>query len=218
MLRLIVFDLDGTLVDSRRDLADATNQLLGELGGPALPEQTIAGFVGEGAAMLVRRALAMAGLDTDPAVALGRFRAIYDSCLLTHTRPYAGTLEMLTELAGRFRLAVLTNKPDAPTRAILDGLGLLPWFPDVIGGDTPFGRKPEAAGLLDLVRRARATPRSTLLVGDSRIDLQTARNAGTQICLARYGFGYDFTDADFDGTEHFIDDPQGLIPLSGWLD
>lgn len=216
-MRLIVFDLDGTLIDSRQDLADAMNQLIVELGGTPLPVETIARMVGFGAPVLVRRALAMASLEADPLEALGRFLNIYESCLLVHTRPYAGTMEMLAALAGRYHLAVLTNKPSPATRQILDGLGLVPWFSDVIGGDTPFRRKPDPAGLLHLVSRAHATPATTMMVGDSAIDLETARRAGTKVCLARYGFGYRLNEQDFDGTEHFIDEPQALIPLIGWL-
>lgn len=216
-MRLIVFDLDGTLIDSRQDLADAMNQVLVELGAAPLPVETIALLVGEGAPTLVRRALAMASLEVDPLEALGRFLNIYESSLLVHTRPYAGTMEMLAALAGRYHLAVLTNKPSAATRQILDGLGLSPWFADVIGGDSPFHRKPDPSGLLHLVARAQATPATTMMVGDSAIDLETARRAKATICLARYGFGYRFADGDFDGTEHFIDEPQALIPLIGWL-
>jgi phosphoglycolate phosphatase len=216
-MRLIVFDLDGTLIDSRQDLADATNQMIQELGGTPLPVDAVALMVGEGAPLLVRRALEMASLHVDPLEALGRFLNIYESRLLVHTRPYAGTMEMLAALAGRYHLAVLTNKPSPATREILNGLGLAPWFSDVIGGDTPFRRKPDPAGLYHLVSQAQATPATTMFVGDSAIDLETARRARTNVCLARYGFGYRFNLADFDGTEHFIDEPQALIPLIGWL-
>jgi phosphoglycolate phosphatase len=217
-VRLIVFDLDGTLVDSRRDLSDATNGLLRELGGGALPEEVVAGMVGQGAGVLVRRALAAASIDADPAGALARFLEIYEGCLLAHTRPYPGTVEMLEVLARRFRLAVLTNKPSRATLQILDGLELLPWFADVIGGDTALGRKPDPAALLHLVARAGVTPEQTMLVGDSTIDLETARNAGTGICLARYGFGYDLDGDAAAGSSHFIDAPLALLPLARFLD
>ena len=210
---LIVFDLDGTLIDSRRDLADATNRLIEESGGAPLSEEAITSMVGDGAAVLVRRALAAASLDMDPSLALARFLEIYESCLLAHTRPYPGIEEALGSLAGTFRLAVLTNKPSRATRDILAGLDLLRWFDDVVGGDSQFPRKPDPAALLDLLSRARATAATTLMVGDSPVDLETARRAGTEICLARYGFGFRFDDADLTGGEHLIDAAIELVPL-----
>jgi phosphoglycolate phosphatase len=213
MMRLIVFDLDGTLIDSRRDLANATNRLIQELGGAPLSEDAVTSMVGEGAAMLVRRALAAASLDVDPAAALGRFLEIYDACLLENTEPYDGIPHVLEMLAGRTKLAVLTNKPSRASRRILDGLNLLRWFDDVIGGDSTFPRKPDPSALLHLASEADATPATTLMVGDSSVDFQTACRAGTAICLARYGFGYRFDDTNFVGTEHFIDSPAALVPL-----
>lgn len=204
-MRLVVFDLDGTLIDSRRDLADAANAMIAEHGGLPLPEEAIGDMVGDGAAMLVRRALAAAAVDADPARALERFLALYEDRLLAHTVPYRGVMETLLGLAGRYSLAVLTNKPSHATERILEGLGLAAFFDRVIGGDTPLGRKPDPAGLLSAVRGAGAAPDATLLVGDSHIDLATARAAGTAICLVRYGFGFRFTPQDFDGSERFID-------------
>ena len=212
-MRLIVFDLDGTLIDSRRDLANATNRLIQELDGAPLSEDAVASMVGEGAAMLVRRALAAAALDVDPAAALERFLEIYDSCLLDNTRPYDGIPHVLETLATTTKLAVLTNKPSRASRRILDGLNLLKWFDDVIGGDSAFPRKPDPSALLHLASEVEATPATTLMVGDSRVDLETACRAGTAICLARYGFGYRFDDTDFTGTEYFIDSPAALVRL-----
>lgn len=208
--RLIVFDLDGTLVDSKRDLADAVNALIAELGGAALPEQAVADMVGKGAAVLIRRALAATGVDVDLRAALARFLELYDERLLVHTAPYEGMADALAALAPHVPMAVLTNKPARATERILAGLGLRGHFRDVMGGDTAFGRKPDPAGLLALIERAGATPETTWLVGDSRIDLETARRAGVRICLARYGFGYRFDPGDFDGTELFVDAPSEL--------
>jgi len=211
MLQLIVFDLDGTLVDSQRDLADATNALLEELGGSPVSHDVVTAMVGDGAAVLVRRALAGAGLDPDTPGALDRFLQHYDARLLATTRPYPGMAETLDALGSTYRLAVLTNKPARATMRVLEGLGLLQSFDDVIGGDMAHGRKPDPAGLLELVSRASLTPEATLLVGDSPVDLATARRAGTHICLARYGFGYRFEEKDFRGNEWFIDNPGALL-------
>jgi phosphoglycolate phosphatase len=212
MLRLVVFDLDGTLVDSHRDLSDATNALLEELGAAALPAPAITAMVGEGAAVLVRRALTRAGLDPDTPGALDRFLAHYDTRLLATTRPYPGMVESLEGLRSQGRsLAVLTNKPQRASERVLDGLGLRQLFDAVIGGDTTHGRKPNPAGLRALLAAADARPDEAILVGDSPVDLATARAALTRVCLARYGFGYRFADVDFDGTELFIERPSDLI-------
>jgi phosphoglycolate phosphatase len=210
---LIVFDLDGTLVDSSVDLANAVNALLIELGAAPLAEAAIVGMVGEGAGVLVRRALTAAALDPDAPGALDRFLAHYDLHLLDHTRPYPGMVETLAWFNGRLPMAVLTNKPAQPTELMLRGLSLRVYFRTVIGGDTPLGRKPHPAALLQLAADSGVGPGRVLMIGDSPIDLATARNAGTQICLARYGFGYRFTPDDFRGDELFIDAPGSLRTL-----
>ncbi len=210
---LIVFDLDGTLVDSSVDLVNAVNALLGELGRPSLPTRTIIEMVGEGANVLVRRALTVASLDPDTPGALARFLAHYDPHLLDHTRPYPGMVDVLDSFEGRVAMAVLTNKPARATHLMLEGLGLQKYFRGVIGGDTSFGRKPAPAGLRHLAAEAGVDPGRGVRVGDSAVDLATARNAGTRICLARYGFGYRFTAADFRGDELFIESPADLPPV-----
>ena len=202
--RLIAFDLDGTLVDSRRDLADSANQLITELGGAPLPEEAIGRMVGEGAAVLVERALRAAGLLpgerppqdsrtlTAPSpTSLDRFLQIYDARLLNHTRAYDGIRDALAAARRHARLAVLTNKPTDATERILQQLELRHLFEDVIGGDTTWPRKPDPASLRELMRRADATPSQTLLVGDSAIDHETARRAGARCCIASYGFGFE---------------------------
>ena len=190
MVRLAVFDLDGTLVDSRRDLASAANALVVARGATPLPDEAIGAMVGEGAAVLVRRVLAASGLDPEWPGALARFLDLYDERLLEHTVPYEGILEMLEALSARMPLAVLTNKPQVHTERLLDGLGLSRYFRDVMGGDTGFGRKPDPAGLSELARRAGGPVTEVALIGDSPIDLQTARNAGCPCVLVSYGFGY----------------------------
>jgi phosphoglycolate phosphatase len=187
--RLIAFDLDGTIVDSRRDLADSANELITELGGTALPEEDIGRMVGEGAAVLVRRALAAAGVR-DVRTALARFLEIYDTRLLCHTRVYDGVADALRFARSLGHVAVLTNKPKAPSERILEGLGIRDLFEEVVGGDGPLGRKPDPASLHALMRDFQATPQTTLLVGDSAIDHETAVRAGVRCCLVSFGFGY----------------------------
>jgi phosphoglycolate phosphatase len=213
-VRLVVFDLDGTLIDSRRDLADSVNALLVELGAAPLDLDAVTGMVGEGAAVLVRRALTASELPADTPGALQRFLAYYDERLTVHTRPYAGIAEALEELQSHgLALAVLTNKPLRASVEILERLDLARWFFQVIGGDSPAGRKPDPAGLLAVAKTARAAPFETVMVGDSAIDLQTAHRAGSAICLARYGFGLHLDGVPLRGDETFVDDPRELPAL-----
>jgi phosphoglycolate phosphatase len=214
--RLIVFDLDGTLVDTRRDLAEAANVLIAEHGGLPLDEAIIGGMVGTGVSIWLARALAMSGITPFPSSALERFIAIYDDRLLNHTRAYDGMLDAVERLAGQAKLAVLTNKMRHATVKILEGLGLSKFFTWIEGVDGPYLPKPAPQGLEALMQRAAARPLETVLVGDSPIDLQTARNAGTRICLARYGFGFVETPAaELMGDEMFVNQPDELPALLG---
>jgi phosphoglycolate phosphatase len=213
--RLVVFDLDGTLIDSIGDLALAVNRLVGELGGRALRLDEVSAMVGEGAGLLVRRALRAGGVDgADPALALRRFLEIYDSILPGRTRPYEGIPEALTALAPHATLAVLTNKPTAATVKLLETLDLSRFFPLVVGGDGPFRRKPDPDGLCHLLAAAAASPADAVLVGDSMVDLQTARAAGVAACVARYGFGQMvFSASALRGDELLADSPADLPRL-----
>ena len=213
MIQLVVFDLDGTLVDSRRDLANATNALIAELGGQPLAEERVTGMIGDGAAVLVRRALIAAALDPDTPSALDRFLTHYDARLLDYTRPYPEMADTLAGLSQRARLAVLTNKPSSASERLLEGLGLRHWFAEVVGGDTSEGRKPRPDGLMGILRRTSLAPADALLVGDSAVDLATARSAGTRICLARYGFGFDGATMMVGSNDFIIDSPSALLPL-----
>lgn len=211
-----MFDLDGTLIDSRRDIADAANALLVEQGAAPLPEERIGQMVGDGAATLVARAFDAAGVPM-PSGALEDFIRLYDERLVAHTRPYPGIPEMLEAIAARSALAVLTNKPLAATRAILDALELARFFPRdlVLGGDGPIARKPDPAGLVHLMAACDAAADRTLLVGDSIVDWRTASAAGTSICVARYGFGFEsFPREQLLGSERSIDAPHDLLK---WL-
>ena len=211
MIKLVVFDLDGTLVDSRRDLATAANVLVTELGGAALREEAVGQMVGEGAGVLVRRALVAAGLRADVPGALPRFLEIYDQHLLDTTVTYEAVVETLERLHSQLPLAVLTNKPERATVRVLKGLELDRFFTVVIGGDSAHGRKPDPAGLLHIAQTCGVSAAETLLVGDSPVDLETARNAGTQICLVRYGFG--FRSVQLSSTEIAIDSMRELPNL-----
>jgi phosphoglycolate phosphatase len=214
VIRLIVFDLDGTLIDSRRDLADSANALIVERGGRPLPVDEITAMVGDGAAMLVRRALRAAQVTRDDLeAALQRFLEIYDERLLVHTQPYDGIQEVLAALAERTPLAVLTNKPQHHTERVLDGLGLTGFFRWTIGGDTAHGRKPDPAGLRALMSAAGTSAAETVMVGDSVVDLRTARAAGTRVCLVRYGFGFRTAAPELAGDEWLADAPADLTRL-----
>ncbi len=185
---LLVFDLDGTLVDSSTDLASSVNAMLAQLapGTPALPLPVVRGFIGEGAAVLISRSLARAGVELPLEQALPVFLAAYRQRLLETTRCYPGIPEALAALHGH-TLAVLTNKPGDLSRQLLDGLGLLPRFAHVIGGGDLPTRKPDPQGLLELMRRCGCDHPRTLFVGDSRVDVETGRAAGVPVLGVTWG-------------------------------
>lgn len=190
-MRLVVFDLDGTLIDSARDLISAVNATRSALKLPRLRDHTVMGYIGHGARELVRHAIEDGGAATslsepqlDRAVLI--FRDYYSAHLLDHTRPYPGVVEALDGLRDR-TLAVLTNKPLRFTMPILEGLKLAPRFRRIYGEDSFSTKKPDPAGMLALLREFDAAPHETILVGDSETDVLTARNAGTWMCGVTYG-------------------------------
>jgi phosphoglycolate phosphatase len=191
-LRLLVFDLDGTLIDSKQDLANAVNAMLRTLGRATLPDVVIAGYIGDGAGMLVRRAL---GDPSDEAVverALGLFLDYYREHKLDNTYVYDGVFAALDVLLSRadgalHSMAVLTNKPVNPSLEICTALGLAPYFSAIHGGNSLSTKKPDPEGLLQLMRGANARPQETLMIGDSDVDILTARAAGVWSIGCRYG-------------------------------
>lgn len=207
---LAVFDLDGTLIDSVRDLAESASELVVTLGGQPLDQDQVATMVGEGAALLVRRALAAGGVDPDTEGALQRFLEIYSRRLLDHTALYPGMREALDLASRRARLAVLTNKPLEPSRRILEHLNLGSYFEDVLGGDGPHPRKPDASALEMLRTKSGGLP--TLMIGDSPIDAQTAAAGGCPFVWARYGFGAARFDAP-PVTDYVLDRPADLAAV-----
>ena len=192
-LRLLVFDLDGTLIDSGADLCASVNAMLRHYGRPLLPQPVISAYIGDGAARLVSRSL---GDPADSAFldsALAYFLDYYREHKLDQTYVYPGVFASLDSLrfepAGASRaMAVLTNKPVGPSQAICDALGLSPYFFRNYGGNSFPTKKPDPEGLHALIREAGVTPQETLMIGDSDVDVLTARNAGAWSLGCSYGF------------------------------
>jgi phosphoglycolate phosphatase len=207
---LIAFDLDGTLIDSQLDLAESANELLASFGAGPLPVDAVVGMVGDGARVLVERVLAAARLDPEGVDALERFLAIYDRRLAIHTRFYPGLLEMLPPLSRSAALAIVTNKPERHTRELLKVFDVARAFRWVIAGDSGFPRKPDPAGLLHVVAAAGVLPARALYVGDSMVDLETARRAGVRMCVAAYGFARFKSGLTLEGAELVAERPEDL--------
>jgi phosphoglycolate phosphatase len=211
--RLLVFDLDGTLVDSSRDIAAAVNAALERVAPGTAPVSldAVLSFVGEGARLLVERSLRHAGLGLPADDVLPVYLECYRERLLDTTRLYPGVEEALDALAGT-TLAVLTNKPGDMSRTILDGLGVASRFARVWGaGDVP-SRKPDPAGLLALMAELGAAKGETWMVGDSATDVLAARAAGVRVA----GVAWGFHPAPLRSArpDRLVDDPRSLLPLA----
>lgn len=191
-IRLVVFDLDGTLIESRKDLTNSINAMLTEFGRDPLPEEIIATYIGDGAGMLVRRALG--DPENEPLVesALQHFLAHYREHKLDFTYVYAGVFGSLEVLRTMYdgtprKMAILTNKPIGPSVAICDALGLSPYMFRIYGGNSFASKKPDPEGLNALIRDAGVAPGETLMIGDSSVDVLTARRAGAWVIGCRFG-------------------------------
>ncbi len=185
----LIFDLDGTLVDSVPDLAAAANRLLAEHDRPPLATTEVAAMVGDGVGKLVERVLAARSL-TPPAPLVPRFVALYEADIATRTRPYPGVVDGLAALAGRgIALAVCTNKLGHATRAVLAALDLQRFFSVVVSGDSLPAQKPDPAPLRFALDRLGVAAAAAAMLGDHRNDVLAARAAGAAALFARYGYG-----------------------------
>jgi phosphoglycolate phosphatase len=190
-IQLVIFDLDGTLIDSREDLIQSVNAMLRHFQRRELPGEVVASYVGDGAPMLVRRALADPKDERFFKQALEYFLAYYREHKLDHTTVYPGIREALERLQsnGRGRkMAVLSNKPVHPSRAILEALQLAKFFLRIYGGNSFETKKPDPLGVRTILTETATRPENAMIVGDSSIDVLTGRNAGIATCGVTYGF------------------------------
>ncbi len=193
-IKLVIFDLDGTLIDSRLDLVHSVNAALRHIGRPELPENVIASYVGDGAPVLIQRALG--GEKIEEAVVsrgLEFFLSYYREHKLDHTTVYAGIADALASIQSSSngsprKLAVLTNKPVIPSRAIVEALGLSPHFLQIYGGNSFPTKKPDPEGARKLLAETGVSAAQTAIVGDSHTDIETGHNAGLWTVGVTYGF------------------------------
>ncbi len=211
-IKLLIFDLDGTLIDSRLDLIHSINAMLRHLGRPELPGEVVASYVGDGAPMLVRRALGDPDDEHLVQEALKFFLAYYRIHKLDFTHVYPGIKDALTELHASGRImTVLSNKPVHPSRAIVDALGLGEFFVQVFGGNSFSTKKPDPQGAHALLSETGINAAESLIIGDSSVDVLTARNAGLWSCGVTYGFApHTLQEASPDVV---VDHPNEIVEL-----
>jgi phosphoglycolate phosphatase len=189
VLQLLIFDLDGTLIDSSRDLAISTNAMLRHMGRPEVDEKIVNSYVGDGAPKLVRRALGDDVSDSEFDAAYAFFTRYYRRHSLENTGLYPEIENVLEELRiSGHQLAVLTNKPVRISRDILAGLNVAHYFFQIYGGDSFASKKPDPVGIKTLMAELKQEPELTTMIGDSNVDIQTARNAGVRACGVSWGF------------------------------
>jgi phosphoglycolate phosphatase len=217
-IKLLIFDLDGTLIDSRLDLIHSVNAMLRHIGRPELPGDIIATYVGDGAPMLVRRALGDPDDESSVQRALEYFLSYYREHKLDNTHVYPGILETLVQIRrgtnGRPRsMAVLSNKPVNPSRAIVEALGMKDFFAQVYGGNSFPTKKPDPLGAQKLLEEIACHPQEAVMIGDSANDVLTGRNAGLWTVGVNYGFApqtLDLTPPDVR-----VDTVQELVEVLG---
>lgn len=184
--KLIIYDLDGTLVDTRRDISDAANHMLRSMALPELPQTTIEKFVGRGVQDFIKNCLGT-GVRRQIEKGLKLFRAYYHDHMLDHSKLYPGAKELLDYFKDRFQ-AVITNKPDPFSAEILKGLGVADYFFYIVAGNSSFPRKPDPGAVRAIMRMKNVTPEETIFVGDSQIDIETARNSRVSAVIMTHGF------------------------------
>ena len=218
-IRLLIFDLDGTLVDSRQDLANSINAMLRHYRKPELPLEVIASYIGDGAPMLVRRSLGDPDDQSYVQSALEFFLLYYREHKLDNTFVYPGIKEALDSIrasrnGAATMMAVLSNKPVNPSRAIVEALGLGPYFFQVYGGNSFHTKKPDPVGVQALLQESSVQAQHAVIIGDSDIDILTARNAGTYSIGVNYGFApHTFVDA---APDVLVETPQELGKIFEW--
>lgn len=213
-IKLVIFDLDGTLIDSRLDLVHSVNAALRHIHRPELPDEVIASYVGDGAPVLIQRALG--GEEVDEALVrkgLEFFLSYYRAHKLDHTTVYPGIQEALASIHSSGngvprKLTVLSNKPVNPSRAIVEALGLGRYVTQVYGGNSFTTKKPDPEGAFKLVSEAGVRPDQTAIVGDSHVDIRTGRNAGLWTVAVKYGFAPHTLEVEAPDIE--VDTPQEL--------
>ncbi|GGK14214.1 phosphoglycolate phosphatase [Luteimonas terricola] len=211
---LVLFDLDGTLVDSAADIAEAVNRTLDELGHPRQPEATVRAWIGLGTRVLLDSALRHAGSRHTVDEEMPRLMRHYGDCLLLNARLYRGTVDALDALAADgVTMTICTNKPERYVRPLLDAMGITRYFDGIVGGDTLPERKPHAMPLLHLVAMHGRQVEECLMVGDSEADAGAAHAAGMDLVLVRHGYPRDF-DLEQAGAVAVLDDLATLPALS----
>jgi phosphoglycolate phosphatase len=207
----LIFDLDGTLVDSKKDLTASVNYVRNQFDLPVLTEEEIARFIGNGALMLIRRALDTSATEDNVQAGLQMFLSYYRAHMLDSTSLYPGVRETLDHFAD-CKLAVLTNKPVHFSCAMLDGLGIYKHFTAVYGGNSFDKKKPDPVGIYQILSDTKGQRERTWMIGDSAVDVLTGRNAGVKTCGVTYGYATEtFNDAQPDFMVDRFVELQGLI-------